>query len=106
MANYVLIYSGGSMPSSEAERSASMQAWGSWFSGLGEAVVDMGNPFTQEAKSVSGDGRVDDLPAGTAATGYSILKAGSLDAAVTLAKGCPALQGGAQVSVYEIFPVM
>ena len=40
------------------------------------------------------------------ATGYSILEADSLDAAVTLAKGCPVLQGGAGVSVYETFEVM
>ena len=106
MANYVLIFSGGGMPATDAERAAAMQAWGNWFGGLGAAVVDAGNPFAQAAKSVSGDGRVSDAPVGTPATGYSILKADSLDAAVGMTKGCPALQGDAQISVYEIFPVM
>ncbi len=40
------------------------------------------------------------------ATGYSIFKADSLNAAVAMAKGCPVLQGGGQISVYETFNVM
>lgn len=40
------------------------------------------------------------------ASGYSIIKADSVDAAVEMAKGCPVLQGGAQISVYETFEVM
>ena len=106
MANYVLIYSGGGMPATEAERAAAMQAWGNWFGKLGAAVVDAGNPFAQAAKSIAGDGRVSEAPVGTPATGYSILKADSLDAAVALAKDCPVLREGAQISVYETFPVM
>jgi len=51
MANFVLLYSGGSMPESEAERAAVMQAWGAWFGALGSAVVDGGNPFTAMAKA-------------------------------------------------------
>lgn len=43
---------------------------------------------------------------GTPASGYSIIKADSLDAAVKMAQGCPVLQGGAKISVYETFAVM
>ena len=32
MANFVLLYSGGSMPESQAEQAAVMQAWMAWFS--------------------------------------------------------------------------
>ena len=39
-------------------------------------------------------------------TGYTILKANSLDAAAALAKGCPVLHGGGQISVFETFNVM
>lgn len=106
MANYLLLYSGGSMPATEAEQKAVMDAWTAWYTGLGEAVVDPGNPFTPMAKSVSSDGKVHDGPAGTMASGYTIIKAGSLDAAALLARGCPVLQGGAQITVYETFNVM
>ena len=106
MASFVLLYSGGSMPESEAEQAAVMQAWGAWYGGLGSAVVDGGNPFTQMAKSIASDGTVSDGPVGTMATGYSIIKADSLDAAVEMARGCPVLQSGGQISVYETVPVM
>jgi hypothetical protein len=106
MANFVLLYTGGGMPGTEAEQAAVMQAWMGWFGKLGPAIVDQGNPFTPAAKIISGDGRVADGPAGTMATGYSILKADSLDAAVDMAKGCPQLSGGGKITVYETFAAM
>jgi len=106
MANFVLFYSGGSMPETKAEQAAAMQAWGAWYGRLGSAVVDGGNPFTPKAKRIASNGTVSDGPVGTMASGYSIIKADSLNAAVEMAKGCPVLQGGAQISVYETFPVM
>jgi hypothetical protein len=106
MANFVLLYSGGSMPASQAEQAAVMQAWTSWFTELGSALVDAGNPFTPVAKRIASDGTVSDGSVGTMASGYSVIKADSLDAAVKMAKGCPVLQGGAQISVFETFPAM
>ncbi|MDQ2943958.1 MAG: YciI family protein [Candidatus Dormibacteraeota bacterium] len=106
MANFVLVYTGGSMPATEAERGKVMEAWGSWFGKLGDNVVDAGNPFGQQAKNVSNGGAVHDGPIGTPATGYSILKADSLDAAVGLAKGCPVLTSGGKITVYEVTPAM
>ena len=107
MANFLLVYSGGSgMAPAQAEQAAIMQAWTSWFTKLGSAVVDGGNPIAPVAKHVSHGGKVSDGPAGVMASGYSIIKADSLAAAVELAKGCPALQGDAQVTVFETFPAM
>ncbi|HEX9133087.1 MAG TPA: hypothetical protein VF844_12410 [Ktedonobacteraceae bacterium] len=106
MANFVLLYSGGSMPESEAEQAAVLQAWGAWYGKLGSAVVDGGNPFTPVAKSIASNGTVSDGPVGTMATGYTIVKADSLDAAVEMSRSCPVLQGGGQITVYETFPVM
>jgi hypothetical protein len=106
MANFLLVYTGGGMPASDAERKKVMDAWGAWFGRLGPAVVDAGNPIGPEAKSISSDGSVHDGAVGTAASGYSILKADSLNQAVELAKGCPVLESGAKISVYETFPAM
>ena len=39
-------------------------------------------------------------------TDHLIISADSLDAAVDMAKGCPVLQGGAKITVYETFSVM
>jgi len=106
MSDFVLLYRGGSTPESEKERAAAMEAWTSWFGELGSAVKDGGNPFAETARHVRGDGSIGDVPASGMATGYSIVQAGSLDEATTLAKGCPVLQGGGEIEVYEVFPAM
>ena len=103
MNKYVLLYNGGSMPEAGANTEKLTKAWEGWFAKLGKAVVDSGDPFTPKAKSVMSDGTVADGPASGIATGYSIVEADSLDAAVKLAKGCPALEGGAKISVFETF---
>lgn len=106
MAKFVLLFNGGGMPETEAEQAAVLQAWGAWYGGLGAAVVDGGNPFSPVAKSIASDGSVHDGPIGTPASGYTIVSADSLDAATAMAQGCPVLQSGGQISVYETFNVM
>lgn len=106
MANFLLLYSGGGMPETEEEQAAVMAAWGVWYEKLGEAVVDPGNPIAPEAKGITSDGTVSDGPIGSMASGYTILAADSMDAAVEMAKGCPMLDGGGAISVFETFPAM
>jgi hypothetical protein len=106
MAKFLLLYNGGGMPETEAEQAAVMQAWGAWYTSLGSAIVDPGNPFSPQAKHIASDGTVGDTPAGSMASGYTIVNADSLDSAVAMAKACPILQNGGQVSVYETFEVM
>jgi hypothetical protein len=106
MANYLLLYSGGSMPDSPAEQAAVMKEWEVWFGKIGSGLVDGGDPFTGKAKTVASDGKATDGPIGSPASGYSIVKADTLDAAVALAKGCPILKSGAKISVYETFKAM
>ena len=106
MADYLLLYSGGGMPETEAEQADVMKAWGAWMEALGPALKDGGNPFTPQAKTIDASGKVSNGPVGTPATGYSIIQAGSLDDAVKMAKDCPVFLGGAKISVYETFEVM
>src|SRR5215212_4672153 len=107
MANYVLLYSGGSMGATPEDQAATLKVWTDWFTSLGSAVVDGGNPFSGQAKTLSAGGAVADGSGGKMPTGYSILKADSLDAATTLAKGCPQLQASdGQVMVFETFNAM
>jgi hypothetical protein len=104
MAKYLLLYGGGRMPETDQERADVMKAWDAWFTKLGPAVADQGNPFTPSVKKIASSGSVSD--AKPAASGYSILEADSLDQATTLAKGCPVLHGGADITVFETFEVM
>ena len=104
MANFLLTFHGGGpMPATKEEQDQVMKAWTDWFGTLGDALVDGGNPISQ-ARAISPDGSV--MEATSAPSGYSILKADSLDQAVSLSKGCPVLAGGATVLVSETFPVM
>ncbi len=68
--------------------------------------MDGGNPFSPMVKNINPNGVVADGPVGSMASGYSILQADSLDAAVAMARGCPVLKGGAKITVYETFNVM
>ena len=100
MANYMFAYSGGNgVAADEAERDAQMAQWGQWFGHLGSAVVDGGAP-TGTAKTVGMGGSVSD-GGSRGLTGYSVVSADSLDSAVEMAKGCPVLDGGGAVDVYE-----
>jgi len=104
MTDFVLLYSGGSMPETEEEQKTVMAAWNAWMGKLGSSLKDGGNPFTPASKTISPDGSVSD--GGGGASGYSIISADSWDAAIEMAKGCPVLQGGDQITVYETFAVM
>ena len=106
MANFVLLYTGGSAGTTPAERQKTLEQWGAWFGKLGDRVVDAGNPFATHAKSISNGSAHDGTVQNPPATGYSILKADSLNAASELAKGCPVLLTGGKITVYEITPAM
>jgi hypothetical protein len=99
MSNYLFAYRGGSMAATDEEREAAMAAWGAWFGGLGDAIVDPGNPFGPST-SVGGNGSAPAL------SGYSVIKSDSLDTATKLVDGCPVLSSGGSVDVYETIPVM
>ena len=102
MTNFVLIYTGGSMPEGPEEQQAVMAAWGAWYGKMGPAIVDGGNPFSQ-SKNVSADGVSDGAVSAPAASGYTVIAADSLDAAVESVKDHPHVSHGGQVTVYETF---
>ena len=101
MSIYLLLYSGGRVPETDEETKAVTDAWSAWLAGIGDALVD-GNPFTSNAKSLSPDGAVSDGPVGPMASGYSMIKAGSMSEAVAMAKGCPVKLSGASISIFEV----
>ncbi len=101
MGKFVLLYTGGGMPETEEEQAAVMAAWGSWYEGLGAAVVDPGNPFSPAVKNIASDGTVTDV--GALNSGYTVLNADSMDDAVAMGQKCPMLEGNGQVTIYETF---
>lgn len=59
-----------------------------------------------QVRTISSDGQVSEAGGAAAVSGYTILEAGSVDAAVQIANGCPVLPGGASIEVAETFEVM
>ena len=62
---------------------------------MGDHVVDVGQPVSETAE-------LGHCGAGTRLGGYSLISADDLEAAVTLANGCPALAEGAGVQVGQL----
>ena len=104
MAKCLLVFKGGGMPQTEEEQQQVMAAWGEWFTSLGAAVVDPGNPFGP-SMSVASDGTATE-GAASELSGYVILEADNAAAGAEMAKSCPILTSGGAIEVYETFDVM
>jgi hypothetical protein len=92
MSNYVFIYYGEPKFKSQEEGVGYMKRWREWMGGLGKALVNPGVPL-KRGKNVSSDGVSDDNSSNRV-TGYSVVQAESIDAAIEMAKGCPHLEHG------------
>lgn len=103
MAKFLIVFYGGKMETDPAKQKKSMDTWMAWYKQLGKAVVDMGTP-TMPGKIINAAGMqaIGDRPV----TGYSIIQAESMDAALALAKGCPIIADGGQVAVYSMMAMM
>ncbi len=92
---------------SKEEMKASMDKWMAWFGTFKENIVDGGNPFAPDAKSVTAKG-IEAIPADRwPAKGYTIINAKDMDEATKIAKACPALEDDSEgaVRVYEAMPM-
>jgi hypothetical protein len=103
MKNYVYIYYNNGVREGVSPED-SKAAWGVWFGGLGDKIVDAGNPFLGGGQAVekSGVTTIENHPA----TGYTVVKADSLEEAAEMAKSCPVLdEPDGAVRVYETMPM-
>ena len=102
MPKYILAYhnSPTELPEGEQAQQDLMAAWGAWFAALGDSLVDPGNPIAL-ANTIAPDGSVTPDGGLNPLTGYGIITADNLDAAVDAAKGCPVLGRGGSVEVAE-----
>ena len=92
MPNYMFAYHGGKKPESPEAGAALMAQWKAWVAGLGDAMVNPGTPLGM-SKTVSSEGVADDGGANPL-SGFSVVAADSMDAALEMAKGCPFLEMG------------
>ncbi len=101
MPNFLYVYHGGSRPETQEEVDKTMAAWGQWMETNGPALVDGGSPVGM-SKTVSSAGVADNGGANPA-SGYTIIKADSLEAACAIASSNPmVVDGSGSVEVAEI----
>lgn len=99
MPKFALIYYAEPNFNSPEEGKKFQDQWRAWIGGLGDAVIDPAIPLSP-AKKVSSNS-VTDSGTDNRVTGFSILKADSLDEAINMTKNCPHLSHGT-VDVAEI----
>jgi len=92
MPKFMMIYHGGGRPETPEEGEKVMAAWMAWMGGIGENLVDGGNPAGM-SKTVTATG-VEDNGGANPVSGYTLINAADMDAAIEIAKGCPILEGG------------
>ena len=92
MSTYIIAYHGGKQPESPEVAANGKAKWQAWVGGLGSAVVNPGTPLGK-SKIVSSAG-VSDYSGADRLTGFSMVKADNIDAALEMAKACPFLEMG------------
>lgn len=110
MKDFLLIFRNdyNAVPKASAEEAAAeTKKWMDWIGGIAaqNKLADRGNKLSQSGKVLRPQHVITDGPyteIKEAIGGYTAIKAGSLEEAVELAKGCPILLHGGNVEIREI----
>lgn len=100
MKQYVLVYLGGNHPSSPEEASKHFEKYMEWLKSLGDSVVIPTIPL-KDTTTVTPTGEIKE-GGSSAMSGFSIIKAESIDAALSIAQACPFLEIGGSLEVSEM----
>tara|TARA_R110002051_G_scaffold103453_6_gene175271 strand:+ start:1027 stop:1395 length:369 start_codon:yes stop_codon:yes gene_type:complete len=97
MSKFVFAYHGGPSSMTPEEGKAHMGKWMGWMESLGDAVVDRGLPVGK-SKTVGPRGVTDD-GGSNPLSGFTIVQADSIDAAVEMAKRSPHVEVGGTIEI-------
>ncbi len=100
MTQFVFVYLGGNQPPNPEEANQHFEKYMAWLSSLGDAVVSPTIPL-KDTHTVGPD-RVVREGGRSAMSGFSIIKADSLEAALSIAQACPFLEIGGSLEVSEL----
>lgn len=100
MKKFVFVYLGGNQPSSPEAANKHFAKYTQWLSSLGESVVIPTIPL-KDTVTVSPDGEVRE-GGSSAMSGFSIITAESMEAALSIARACPFLEIDGSLEVSEM----
>ncbi len=101
MSRFALIFHGGANPQSPEEGREVAAAWATWFTWLGDSLINMGNAFG-ELVTIESDGSTSPGGGEGSLSGYTLIRAESQEQAVALASECPILRYGGSIDVAEL----
>ena len=96
----MITYLGGDQPSSPEEGKQHFAKYKEWLSSLGDSAVSPANPL-KDTSTVNSDGTVT-TGSTTSMSGFTIIEADSMEAALLIAKACPFLDIGGSLEVSEL----
>jgi hypothetical protein len=100
MQQYVLTYLGGNQPSTPEEGQQHFARYMDWLASLGDSAISPANPLSN-THTVGPDGSVSSGGT-TSMSGFTIIEAASMDAALVAAQSCPFLEIGGSLEVSEL----
>lgn len=100
MPQYVIVYLGGDKPATPEEGKQNFAKYMQWLGSLGDSAVSPANPL-KNTKTVRSDRTVTN-GGSTTMSGFTIIEAESMDAALSIAKACPFLDANGTLEVSEL----
>ena len=100
MTQFVYVYLGGNQPSSPEEAKKHFSKYREWIDSLGDSVVSPAIPL-KNTNTVNPDGTIGE-GGRTGMSGFTIIKAESMEAALSIAQACPFLEIGGSLEVSEL----
>ena len=100
MPRYLIAYLGGEQPASPEEGQRHFARYLEWLQSLGDAALSPANPF-RATQTIHADGRVTGGGM-TSMSGYTLIEADSMEAALAIARACPFLEIGGSLEVSEL----
>lgn len=100
MPQYMISYLGGNQPSTPEEGKKHFAKYKEWLASLGDSAVSPANPL-KNTSTVNPDGTIS-TESTTSMSGYTIIEADSIEAALEIAKACPFLDIGGSLEVSEL----
>lgn len=101
MAKYMLVYLGGEQPSNPEEGKKHFEEYREWLQSLGDAVISAANPL-KDTHVITGEGGKGRAGSSSLMSGFSVLEAPSIEAAVLMSESCPFLKIGGTLEVSEL----
>ncbi|WP_164116403.1 YciI family protein [Sphingorhabdus sp. Alg239-R122] len=99
MSKFVLVYHGGKTSMSPEEGQQHMVEWMAWMESLGDTVVDRG--LAVGKSSTVSSAAVEDNGGSNPISGFTVLEADDLDAAIAMTKKSPHLDIGGTIEIAQ-----